>query len=86
MSGAKFTLGAPEDGFFVTVGEDVTVYEEYSDAVTEIQEKVATDTESFLAEVVIDTDGGEDVAVTLEQVSWQQVIQDMAQTEEGDGV
>jgi len=86
MTGAKFTLGAEEDGFFVTVGEDVTVYEEYSDAVTEIQEKVATDTESFLAEVVIDTDGGEDVAVTLEQVSWQQVIQDMAQTEERDGV
>jgi len=86
MTGAKFTLGAEEDGFFVTVGEDVTVYEEYSDAVTEIQEKVATDTESFLAEVVIDTDGGEDVAVTLEQVSWQQVIQDMAQTEERDGM
>jgi hypothetical protein len=86
MSGAQFTLATAEDGFFVTVGEDVTVYEEYSDAVVEIQEEVATDTESFLAEVVIDTDGGEDVAVTLEQVSWQQVIQDMAKAGEGDGV
>lgn len=79
MPGAQFTLDAADDGFFVTVGESVSVYESYSDAVTEIQEKVATDTESFLAEVVIDVDSGEDVAVTLEQVSWQQVIQDMAQ-------
>lgn len=82
MSGAQFTLEAADDGFFVTVGETVSVYESYSDAVTEIQEKVATDTESFLAEVVIDANGGDDVAVTLEQVSWQQVIQDMAQSGE----
>ena len=79
MSGAQFTQSVAEEGFYVTVSEDVTVYEEYTDAVTEIQEKVATDTETFLAEVVIDSDGGDDVAVTLEQVGWQQVIQDMAE-------
>lgn len=79
MAGTKFTIDATaEEGFYVTVAENVTVYEDYDDAVTEIQDKLSTDTESFLAEVTIDANGEDDVAVALEQVGWQQVIQDMA--------
>ncbi len=66
------------EGFYVFVGEELTIYEEYSDAVKEVQEKLSTDRESFLAEVAIENTGNEDVAVTLEQVGWQQIIQDMA--------
>jgi hypothetical protein len=79
MSGTQFTVDADGgDGFYVIVAEGVTVYESYSDAVAEIQEKVSSETESFLAEVAIEANGGDDVALTLEQVGWQQVIQDMA--------
>lgn len=79
MSGTQFTVDATgDDGFYVTVAEGVTVYESYSDAVAEIQEKVSSETESFLAEVAIEANGGDDVALTLEQVGWQQVIKDMA--------
>lgn len=85
MAGTKFTIDtAADEGFYVTVAEDVTVYEDYDDAVAEIQDKLSTDTESFLAEVTIDANGEDDVAVALEQVSWQQVIRDMA-TREDDG-
>jgi len=81
MSGTQFTVDAPSgDGFYVTVAEEVTVYESYNDAVAEIQEKLSGETESFLAEVAIEANGGDDVALTLEQVGWQQVIQDMANT------
>jgi hypothetical protein len=85
MSGQQFTVDSnSDDGFYVTVAEEVTVYEQYSDAVAEIQEKLSSETESFLAEVAIDATGGDDdVAVSLEQVSWQQVIQDLADLEEG---
>lgn len=85
MSGQQFTVDSDSaDGFYVTVSEEVTVYEQYSDAVVEIQEKLSSETETFLAEVAIDANGGDDdVAVSLEQVSWQQVIQDLADLEEG---
>lgn len=80
MSETTFTVDpAAEHGFYVTVADEVTVYEEYADAVAEIQDKLSTDTESFLAEVAIDANGGDDVAVTLEQVGWQQVIRDMGE-------
>lgn len=79
MAGTKFAVEAADEGFYVTVADSVTVYENYDDAVAEIQDKLSTDTESFLAEVAIDANGGDDVAVTLEQVGWQQVIQDMAE-------
>jgi hypothetical protein len=85
MSGTQFTVDATGgDGFYVTVAEEVTVYESYSDAVTEIQEKISGETESFLAEVAIEANGGDDVALTLEQVGWQQVIRDMADASEGE--
>jgi hypothetical protein len=78
MSGAKFVVDPDaEEGFYVTVGDEVTVYEEYDDAVTEIDEKIGEDTDSFLAEVAIENGDEDDVAVTLEQVGWQQVIRDM---------
>lgn len=83
MAGTQFTIDAAVDeGFYVTVAEDVTVYEDYDDAVAEIQDKLSTDTESFLAEVTIDANGEDDVAVALEQVGWQQVIRDMAMKED----
>jgi hypothetical protein len=79
VTNTSFTVDpATDEGFYVTVAEEVTVYEQYDDAVAELQDKIATDTESFLAEVSIDANGGDDVAVALEQVGWQQVIQDMA--------
>ncbi len=82
MAGVQFTVPAPRDeGFYVIVAAgEATVYEQYLDAVADIQQKLSADTDGFLAEVAIDADGGDDVAVTLEQVSWQQVIADMADT------
>lgn len=81
MPGTQFTVPAPHDeGFYVIVAAgEATVYEQYPDAVADIQQKLSADTDGFLAEVAIDADGGDDVAVTLEQVSWQQVIADMAE-------
>jgi hypothetical protein len=79
MTGTQFTVDVDDEGFYVTVADDVTVYENYNDAVAEIQDKLSTDTESFLAEVAIDANDGEDIAVTLEQVGWQQVIRDMGE-------
>jgi len=83
MAGTQFIVDVDDEGFCVTVADDVTVYEQYDDAVAEIQDKLSTDTESFLAEVAIDANGGEDVAVTLEQVGWQQVIRDMGEFDGG---
>ena len=73
-----------DEGFYVLVGSELTVYESYDAAVDEVQEKIATETDSFLAEVTIDNDGNDDdVAISLEQVGWQQIIRDMT-TEEGE--
>lgn len=84
MTGVQFTVNtAADDGFYVTVADNVTVYESYDDAITEIQNKISADTESFVAEVAIESDGEDDVAITLEQISWQQIIQDMAKNEGG---
>jgi hypothetical protein len=80
MPGAQFTVLTPSDeGFYVTVASgEATIYEEYDDAVADIQSKLSDDTDGFLAEVAIEAANNDDVAVTLEQVSWQQVIADMA--------
>lgn len=83
MAGTQFTLDTTADnGFFITVAEDITVYEDYDDAVGEIQHKLSTETESILAEVTINANGEDDIAVALEQVGWQQVIRDMTSTED----
>jgi hypothetical protein len=84
MRGTQFTVDTDDEGFYVTVADEVTVYEEYDDAVVEIQDKLSAETESFLAEVAIDANDGDDVAVTLEQVGWQQVIRDMGDLDGGD--
>jgi hypothetical protein len=76
MASVQFSIDADE-GFFLTVADDVTVYEEYEAAVAEIQSKLSSDADGFLAEVAIEHDGDEDVAVTLEQISWQQIIRDL---------
>jgi hypothetical protein len=85
MPPAKFSVDPEADeGFYVLVGSELTVYESYDSAVDEVQEKIATETDSFLAEVTIDNDGNDDdVAISLEQVGWQQIIRDMT-TEEGE--
>jgi len=78
MGGVQFSIDADtEDGFYVIVGEALTVYEQYEAAVADVQQKVSTETESFLAEVTIDSTDSDDVAISLEQVGWQQIIQDM---------
>ena len=83
MSPAQFSVDpAADEGFYVTVGSELTVYESYDAAVAEVQEKIATETDSFLAEVTIDNDGSDDVAISLEQVGWQQIIRDMTTTGE----
>jgi len=87
MGGVQFSVDPEEDeGFYVTVGEELTVYEQYDAAVAEVQQKVSTETDSFLAEVSIDNNGSDDVAISLEQVGWQQIIQDMAELEGSDGL
>jgi len=83
MSPAQFSVDpAAEEGFFIIVGEKLTVYESYAAAVDDVEEKITTETDSFLAEVTIENDG-EDVAISLEQVGWQQIIADM--TTDGEG-
>ena len=82
MSPAQFSVDPDADeGFYVTVGSDLTVYESYDAAVAEVDEKIATETDCFLAEVSIDSDASEDVAISLEQVGWQQIIRDMTTAE-----
>ncbi len=77
---AQFTV-EDTSGFYVTVAEDITVYEAYNDAVADIQQHLQTDADGFLAEVSIDGDSGtDDIAVTLEQVSWQQIIRDLPES------
>jgi hypothetical protein len=77
MAPAQFSIDA-DDGFYLTVADDITVYEDYDAAVAEIQSKLTTEAEGFLAEVAIEqASERDDVAVTLEQVGWQQIIRDM---------
>ena len=83
--GTQFTIDpAADDGFYVIVSSDLTVYERYDDAISDVQNKVATNTDSFLAEVTIDNNGSDDVAISLGQVGWQQIIQDMTAIESED--
>jgi len=85
MPPAQFSVDpAADEGFYVTVGTELTVYESYDAAIAEVQEKIATETDSFLAEVTIDNDGSDDVAISLEQVGWQQIIRDMTTAENGE--
>lgn len=72
----QFSVTEADDGFYVTVSDELTVYEAYDDAVADIGDVLDEDDDAFLAEMSIDTDS-EDVNVNLEQVPWPQVIQDM---------
>lgn len=83
MSPTQFSVDPTGDeGFYVTVGTDLTVYESYEAAIAEVEDKIATETDSFLAEVTIDNDDNDDVAISLRQVGWQQIIRDMTSTDE----
>lgn len=77
-SGSQFDIEVDE-GFFLLVGDAMTVYEEYEDAVDEVQEKVTDNTESFLAQVTIRNGDSDDIAVAVEQIGWQQIIQDISE-------
>jgi len=82
MPSTQFSVNPENDeGFYVIVADQLTVYESYDSAVEEVQEKISTDTDSFLAEVSIDNDGSEDVEISLEQVGWQRIIGDMTTDE-----
>jgi hypothetical protein len=82
MPSTQFSVNPENDeGFYVIVADQLTVYESYDAAVEEVQEKISTDTDSFLAEVTIDHDRSDDVEISLEQVGWQQVIRDMTTDE-----
>ena len=82
MPPAQFSVDPTADeGFYVTVGTNLTVYESYEAAIAEVEDKIATETDSFLAEVSIEHNGSEDTAINLEQVGWQRIIQDMAANE-----
>jgi hypothetical protein len=70
-----------EDGFFIIVGDELTIYESYTAAVNDVQDKITTETDSFLAEVTIENENDDDVAISLEQVGWQQIIHDMTNRE-----
>lgn len=65
-----------DEGFYVAVSDQLTVYEAYEDAVDGIDEILDKDEDAFLAEMSIEHDG-DDVGVNLEQVAWPQIIQDM---------
>lgn len=82
MDATQFSVDPDaEGGFFIIVGEKLTVYESYEAAVADVQEKITTEADSFLAEVTIENEAGDDVAISLEQVGWQQIINDMSDTE-----
>ena len=86
MQPAQFSVDPTEDeGFYVTVGSELTVYESYDSAIDEVQDKIATETDCFVAEVSIDHNGSDDVAISLEQVGWQQIIQDMTASSDEEG-
>lgn len=76
MAPVQFSIAADE-GFYLTVADEITIYEEYDAAVAEIQSKLSADTDGFLAEVAIEHNGEDDVAVTLEQIGWQRIIRDL---------
>lgn len=85
MPSVQFSVDpSAEEGFYVTVGTDLTVYESYEAAIAEVDEKIATETDSFVAEVSIENDNSDDVAISLEQIGWQQIIQDMTTNENSD--
>lgn len=75
-SPSRFEVDA-DGSFYITIAEAITIYEHYDAAVVEIQEKLATDSDAFVAEMSVDGDG-EDVTVNLEQVDWPTIIRDMA--------
>jgi hypothetical protein len=81
MSGATFSVKREESFSIIVAEEQITVYEEYPDAVADITGTLADDVDGFIAEVAIDRDGTDDIAVALEQISWQQIIRDMAAQE-----
>lgn len=78
MTGATFAVERDESFTIIVAEEEITVYEQYPDAVSDITDTLTDDVDGFVAEVAIDSNGDDDVAVTLEQVSWQQIIRDMA--------
>lgn len=78
MPGVTFSVDRNESFTIIVADEQITVYEHYLDAVADITDILADDVDGFVAEVAIDRNGTDDIAVALEQVGWQQIIRDMA--------
>lgn len=81
MTGTAFSVEGDESFTIIVTEDQITVYEQYGDAVADITDTLAEDVNGFVADVAIDRNGTDDVAVTLEQVGWQQIIRDMAADE-----
>lgn len=73
---AKFRINEETGGFYVTISDDLIVYEAYEDAVADIQDVLDQDDNAFIAKMSIEG-SGDDVEVNLEQVGWQKIIKDM---------
>ncbi len=80
MGGSTFTVNRDESFTLIVADEEIGVYERYDDAVKGVTDSIEEDAECFVAEVSITSNDGDDVSVTLEQVSWQQIIRDMVVT------
>jgi hypothetical protein len=81
MEGQSFSVNRDESFSLIVAEDEIVVYERYSDAVDGITDTLVDDAECFVAEVAINSEDGDDVSVTLEQVAWQQIIRDMVVTD-----
>jgi hypothetical protein len=77
-AGAQFTVdSAADEEFYLLAGERTRVYQRYTDAVADVQAALEDDDSCLLAAVTIQSNGSEDVTVSLEQVSWQCILRDL---------
>lgn len=78
-AGAQFTVdSAADEEFYLLAGERTHVYQRYEDAVDDIQGALEDDASCLLAAVTVQSNGSEDVTVSLEQVSWQRILRDLS--------
>lgn len=69
MAGTQFTIEvASAEDFYVSVAEAVTLCDNYDDTVAEIQDKLSTDSMSYLPEIPINANATADVAVAPDQI------------------
>lgn len=84
-AGAQFTIdSATDEEFYVIAGETTTVYQTYGDALADIQASLEDDASCLLAAVTVQSSAGDDVTVSLEQVSWQHILRDLSDASENE--